>query len=172
MPDLQQKIEYFLFYQAASSAHIGLGSLRWIACGKMVPRPWWRAACGAEVHWDQPCSVAPPARYRQPELIGSVWPKRLIHEGGVAGLNSALPCSVRPICPARPLDKQAVEDMVMKSWKICLIGIQLLLAGCASNGGTTPPPTGDDGSNAGGKSSGGGMGGGGGSYFTNPSEAP
>ena len=55
---------------------------------------------------------------------------------------------------------QAVEDNIMKIWKICLIAAQLMLVACASSDGSGPPPTGDDGSNAGGKS------GGGSSYLT------
>lgn len=155
--------ESFLFYPALSSADIELDSLRWIACGEMAARPRWQAACEAGVYWEPPCQIALLQGSRQPAVFGR---GGLIPEG-VAGLNSALSCPVRPICPARPLDKQAVEDMVMKSWKICLIGIQLLLVGCASSGGASPPSTGDGGSNGGG----GGMGGGG-SYLTNPSEAP
>jgi hypothetical protein len=40
---------------------------------------------------------------------------------------------------------EAVEDMVMKFWKICLIAPQLMLAACASSGGSSSPPPMDNG---------------------------
>ncbi|MNE00769.1 hypothetical protein D3C80_931880 [compost metagenome] len=70
---------------------------------------------------------------------------------------------------------EAVEDMVMNIWKVCLLAAQLMLAACASSGGSSPPPPMDNGmfdggfgiDKGGGIDGGPGMPGtGGGHYFT------